>query len=319
MRGWAGVALALLLWLTWAAGGALSQTGPEKRPVDVRLGFVVTSLSGIDPADSSFRFSSYVWLIDPAGLESSADDLQILTRQASVAEVQRSTLSTGAQFTAFTLQATVDQTFDLRDFPFDRQTLRLNIETAIPASRLRLVPDAQDSRLADVLTTSGWTVTAMRFEERLVDYKVQLDPSRESRFSRVTLLIDIERIRSPLVIDRFVGYAMAFLITALIFFVPSDQIGVRIGMSTSAVFAAVGNRYGLDAAMGGNIPFGLVEQLTLIVFLTIFTAIATTLITFRLDRGMTQLIARRTNHAIGAVVISLSLGLAVYAVQQARG
>jgi hypothetical protein len=53
-------------------------------------------------------------------------------------------------------------------------------------------------------------------------------------------------------------------------------------MATTAVFAAVGNRYGLDSLIGAETAFGLVEQLSLIVFIAIFAAIAATLLTYEL-------------------------------------
>ena len=116
----------------------------------------------------------------------------------------------------------------------------------------------------------------------MIRYDTEFGVWQVPDFSRLSLLIDIERQRSALVIEKFIGYTMALLVTALIFLVPTDQIGVRIGMATTAVFAAVGNRYGLDSLIGSESAFGLVEQLSLIVFIAIFAAIASTLLTYEI-------------------------------------
>ena len=120
-------------------------------------------------------------------------------------------------------------------------------------------------------------------------------------------------------IEKFIGYTMALLVTALIFLVPTDQIGVRIGMATTAVFAAVGNRYGLDTLIGAETVFGLVEQLSLIVFIAIFAAIAATLLTYELAQKRTLALSNRVNIAAGGIVVALSFALAGLAILNARG
>jgi hypothetical protein len=112
---------------------------------------------------------------------------------------------------------------------------------------------------------------------------------------------------------------MALLVTAQIVLVPTDQIGVRIGMATTAVFAAVGNRYGLDSLLGSESAFGLVEQLSLIVFIAIFASIASTLLTYEISQKQTFALSRRVNLAIGSTVVTLGFVLAGLAILNARG
>ena len=299
-------AIVIATLLALAATPAMPQAGPS----EAKMGFMVTSLSRIDPADGSFDLSAFAWIMAPDGAFDPANQLQILARRSAIETVQQAPIGDGSTFTGLRIEATLDQAFSLRDFPFDRQTLRINVETEVPADRLRFVPDEHDTRLADYLVVNGWKVTGLRFEERVVRYDTAFGVWRVPDFSRLTLLIDIERQRSALVIEKFIGYTMALLVTALIFLVPTDQIGVRIGMATTAVFAAVGNRYGLDTLIGAETEFGLIEQLSLIVFIAIFAAIATTLLTYELAQNRTRALSNRVNLATGFVVVALSFGLA---------
>ena len=89
-------------------------------------------------------------------------------------------------------------------------------------------------------------------------------------------------------------------------------------MATTAVFAAVGNRYGLDTLFGAEAAFGLVEQLSLIVFFAIFAAIAVTLLTYELGQKRTLALSNRVNIAAGGIVVVLSFALAVLAILHAR-
>ena len=292
---------------------------PQPAPGQVKMGFLLTSLSRINPADGSFDFSAFAWTIDPGKTLDPATQIQVLARRAGIEAIQQAPLADGSTFTGLRIEATVDQAFDLRDFPFDRQTLRVNVEAEVPAERLRFVADEQDSRLADYLVTQGWNVTGLRFEERVIHYDTKFGVWSAPNFSRLTLLVDIERQRSALVIEKFIGYTMALLVTALIFLVPTDQIGVRIGMATTAVFAAVGNRYGLDTLIGAETVFGLVEQLSLIVFTAIFAAIAATLLSYELAQKRTRALSNRVNLAAGGIVVALSFALAGIAILNARG
>jgi hypothetical protein len=285
----------------------------QSEPAESRFGVVVTSLANISPAAGSFELTAYAWAIDPTGIFDGERDLQILARHATIEEVERATMPDGATYTAYRIEATVDQDFDLRRYPFDRQTLRLPVETEIPPSRLRPVTGRDDNRIADFLVLNGWNVSNLRFETRTADQDVR------PNFTRLTLLIDIERQRSPLVIDKFIGYTAALLIAALIYVVPPGQIGVRIGMVTSAIFAAVGNRYGLDAALGAESGFGLVDQLSLIVFGAIILALVASLLVHHLHEAGRRTLAVRLDVAAGLGAALLSFGLAAAAILAARG
>ncbi len=133
------------------------------------------------------------------------------------------------------------------------------------------------------------------------------------RFSRLTVAVDIRRSRTVLAIEKFIGYTVALLIASLIYFVPPDQIGVRIGMVSSAIFAAVGNRYGLDSVLGAETSFGLVDSLSLIVFGAIYAALVTSLVVHRLHHRRTAAIAVRVDRWTGVAAVTLSWALAILA------
>jgi hypothetical protein len=312
----AGAGRLILLVLLLAL---VPQARAQSDPAEVRFGVLVTSLSNISPAAGSFEITLYAWVIDPSGRLDPETEMQVLARHSTLEVVERADMPDGAAYTALRIEATVDQDFDLRRFPFDRQTLRLPIETEIPATRLRLIPDADDSRVADFLVLNGWNVAHLRFVSQNADYDTGFGQGARASFSRLNMLIDIERQRSPLVIDKFIGYTAALLIAALIYVVPPGQLGVRIGMVTSAVFAAVGNRYGLDAALGAESGFGLVDQLSLIVFVAILVALVVSLAVHHLHEAGRSTYAVRLDLRAGLAAAVLSFGLAAVAILAARG
>jgi hypothetical protein len=185
---------------------------------------------------------------------------------------------------AFRASATVSGDFDLRAYPFDRHELRLNFEFTEPAARVRFVADEGASRIADFSALRGWRIGDPRLIESTYTYDTTFGhPGRtHSNFSRVTLTVPIERHRSAMLVDQFPGFAVCLVISVLIYLVRWDQLSVRVGMVTSAIFATVGNRYTLNAAVGTQGGFGLVDEVTLIAFASILTALSVSLLVFNL-------------------------------------
>jgi len=304
-----GVAAALLL-----SGGA----GARAEPAVVKFGIMLTSLSHIDPAGGSFDFKAYVWLTDPTGRIDPARDFQVLARRATVRVIESEDLPDGSRYSALEVEGTIDHTFDIRDFPFDTQTLPISFETQFPADVLVLEARPDDSLVADFTTVAGWDVQGLGFNPRVVEYPTRFGHDIVFRFSRMTVEVDILRNRTVLVIEKFIGYTVALLIASLIYFVPPDQIGVRIGMVSSAIFAAVGNRYGIDSVLGAETTFGLVDSLSLIVFGAIYTALVSSLVVHRLHHRRTAAAAVRVDRWTGVGAVTISWGLAILAIALAR-
>ncbi len=77
------------------------------------MGFMVTSLSRIDPADGSFDLSAFAWIITPDSTFDPANQLQILARESAIEAVQQAPVGDGSTFTGLRIEATLDQAFSL--------------------------------------------------------------------------------------------------------------------------------------------------------------------------------------------------------------
>lgn len=301
------------------ATGVFAQTAAPKEPVIVKAGMHLLSISKIDTGDSSFSARGYMWFIDPSGSLDIVKNLEFFARHADIQEFVERDQPDGGTYTAIQFEATFDQVFDVRSFPFDRQELSIPIETGITADHMLLVPDRADSGMSDLTKLQGWDLGKMHFDEETIQYRTSFGHGKPAAFARLTFIVPLERIRSPLIIEKFVGFTVALLIVALIYFVPTDQIGVRLGMVTSSIFAAVGNRYSLDGQLGSETAFGLADQLTLITFGAIYTALLMSLVAFRLTQYSTAKRASRVDYWAGLVAVTTAFSLAIAAILAARG
>ncbi|MBA3324204.1 MAG: hypothetical protein H0T41_02625 [Rhodobacteraceae bacterium] len=273
-------------------------------PREVRVGFYVTSISDIDLADGSFRIAVDAWFIDPAARFDAERDLEVVARTATVTTLDRERTPDGAGYVFARIEAQVDQRFNLGDFPFDRQTLALHLEASESTARIVFAPDAAGTRVSDFVSLQSWNITGVDVttDVRTYDTGFGYDEPGES-YAMATLSVEMERLRSPVLIDDFIGFTFALLIAAMTFLVPPKELGVRVGMATGSLFAAVFNLYRLGDTVGFRAEFGMVDNLSFLVFGAITTTLVISLVAHRLSttRGIEQ--ANRVDNRLGLAAI----------------
>ncbi|WP_143089906.1 hypothetical protein [Tropicimonas isoalkanivorans] len=295
-------------WL--CAPQATAQAGLQ----EVRAGLFITSLSAIDPRDGSFRVAAFAWFADPQGRFDPTRDMEVIARSASVEPFEKQPLAGGGTYTAVLIDAVVDHGFDVRDYPFDRQTLRFELESALPSDQLVFRPDVSDSRISADVNSPGWRIGTLSLTSTSRTYETGFGhrPAGAS-FSRITADIEISRKLSPFVFEKFAGFFVALLITGLVLMVPVAELGTRVGMTTGSIFAAVFNRYRLEDGIGFDAVFGVVDQVSLLTFSAILSMLLLSLTTHRVQMSRGVAAAGLLNRRVGAVVLAvhaLLLGLA---------
>ena len=301
-----GLAVAALLTLAGLAGGAAAQ------PRDVEVGGFVSSLSDINPSGGSFRVVLYVWFNDPAGRFNVERDLHLIARTASIDEIDTEPAPGGGSYTYARIEAEVPQEFDFRHFPFDRQRLTVRMEASETVEDLRFVPDHEDTDASDYLPLLGWTLDGVSIdvEEHAYDSDFGYWTGRGAGYSQIQLSLDISRDRSPVLIDDFLGFVFAFMITSLTFLVSATELGLRIGMNTGALFAAVVNLGRLHESAGFRPDFGLVDRLAFLVFGAILCSLIIAITTHRFAKRGDADRVNRIDSAVGAAMV-LSFGVLI--------
>lgn len=303
----------LLIWVV-----SLLLPGPlaaqQSSPREVRVGVYVTSLHDIDPSDGGFGIAGYAWFVDPTGQFDPAHDMELLARTGQTRVFVDTVLEDGARYSVIEFHATYDHAFDVRDYPFDRQALPMVIEAAAITSDLVFVPDTQDSRVASNVRAPGWSVARFDLASSVETYDTGFGHrAGHPSFSRLTATVSLARNMSPLLFEKFSGFFVAFAITALVFFVPLEELGIRVGMSTGSVFAAVFNRYRLEDAVGFDAVFGLIDQVSFLIFSLIISTLFVSLLSHRLAKARGAAVAARSDHLIGVAILIAHGGLLVLA------
>jgi len=300
-----------------------SRPAPEKGPTEVTVRMIILNLEQIHGADQTFTADVAFeanWQDDRlrhSGSEKTTMDLsdiwnpdfQIVNRQkiqfmfpedadispdGNVRIIQR----VWGQFS---------QPLQLRDFPFDVQTLHTTIvSVGYDEGMLKLKEDsANASAVADSFSIPDWKVLGWDSEvterpimsggPKLPTFEVSITMKRESRYYFINVILPL-----------FLIICMSWIV----FWLPSSQLGPRVSVSVTAMLTLTAYRF----AIGTSLPKvayltrldWLILGSSLLVFLSLVEVIVTT---WMAENGRAPL-ARRINHSMRAVAPILFLLIA---------
>lgn len=183
-------------------------------------------------------------------------------------------------------KATINQNWDLRHYPFDRQKLEIVLEESeYDARKIKLIDQKEKFQYNTSIDIKGWTIDSSAIHSGISHYKTDFgDPtlSGESDYSKVYYVIYLSRDSWSLYLKLFTGCYVAFLVSFLVFFINPVFVDPRFGLSIGGLFAAVGNKYVVDSNMPESISLTLVDKIHDITFVFILLTIILSIISLRL-------------------------------------
>lgn len=146
--------------------------------------------------------------------------------------------------------------WNLRNFPFDNQMLKIIFRATEDSSLVRLKPSKQFppkinperfKYLLDGFNIKNMT-TSMEYVESSVigDY---VEGQRSAVYEQLVFNINVDRKGSYLFFKLFFGGFLSFLISYLVFFIDPKYFETRVTLSLGGIFGAVGNKYFVENSM----------------------------------------------------------------------
>lgn len=257
--------------------GAASGVRAQAAVPACALGAYVQSLGGFDVTAGTFAARAWVWARCPEAPDGTApvvlprlDYVNAEDISLQFADSLRAGTPEGASGTRYAYvqaRGRFRHGWDVRHYPFDRHTLRLDVEhTLLDTTALRLVPDRAASGLSPELRLDGWRVAGVRLVGRPVTYPTTFgDPTvragSEATFDRVTVEMDVVRAGWLSFLKLTVGLFIAVGVALVTFWLRSSDgqaATARMSLLVGALFAAFVNLTGATNAVGRT------EQLTLV-------------------------------------------------------
>ncbi len=248
------------------------------QPDTVTVGSYVISVHDINFRDKQYTMRFWLWFVyDNPDFDFSTQLDIPNAKSIDTPEIILDSLN-GKAWAIMKMKATMKESWNVLDFPFDRQHLKVQIEnTLFDDQNLIFKPDVNGSTFDKNEAIDGWEIVNFQVTASTNDYETGFgDPSPErslQNFSSFLIEMDIQRDAWGLFMKIFIGMYIAFLISIISFTIHPSEFEPRFGLPVGGLFATVGNKYIIDSILPESSSFTLVDSLHTITFLGIFATL----------------------------------------------
>ena len=290
------------------------------QPDTVKVGAYVISVHDINFHEREYTARFWLWFVynNPDFDFSSQLDIP---NAKSIDNPEIITDSTGGRaWTIMKMKSTMKENWNVNDFPFDEQHLKIQIEnTLFDKNSLVFEPDIKGSRFDKEEAIDGWTIKNFRVSASENDYETAFGDadatSDHQVFSSFLIEMDIERNAWGLFMKIFIGMYIAFMIAVISFVPHPSEFEPRFGLPVGGLFAAVGNKYIIDSLLPESSAFTLVDTLHALTFFAIFGILVVSAICVRLyDNGKLEECMKTNRTGSRIVLLSYVAANAIFVV-----
>jgi hypothetical protein len=269
---------------TFASQHARAQA---EKPDTVYSGIYITSIHDINFKDKEYSINLWLWLKYKNKKFDFLHNLEV--PQAKTVTQSYSTVdsSDNKMYILMKLQCVMKDSWAVNNFPFDKQTLRFSIENSqFDSKALVFAADTLGKHFDPRFTLRGWDIDSINVSTGIKVYETAFGdesvPKPHTEYSNFKVKLLLDRAAMGLFWKMFLGMYVAFLIAYMCFYIHTDSIDSRFGLSVGALFAVIGNKYIVDSSLPESTTFTLVDTLHGITLLFILTIIISTAYSLRL-------------------------------------
>ena len=254
-------------------------------PTQVVVGAYINDIQQLDFKTNNYAVDLYVWFrwkgddVDPS------KTMEFMNRYASDDNLreqlydQPETMPDGGLYSIIRYQGRFSSRFELENYPFDTQVLRVVLEDTISGTdRQVYIPDGENSVTVNpVITLAGFTVGKPTLEVTSHTYPTNfgdVSQANAETYSRISLSVPVTRPIVAMSIKTFVPIMLIVACAALVFFVRPRYVEGRIGLGITALLTLVA----LQLTSGASLPdvdyLMMLDKMFLLAYLFILLALA---------------------------------------------
>lgn len=297
---------------------------PPGVPDTVTSGVYITSIHSINFKEKEYTIELWIWLKYRNRKFDFLQNMEI--PQAKSVTKSFSTVDSSGEkvYLLMKLQCVMKDSWAIDNFPFDRQKLRFSLENSqFDSKALVFVCDTFGKHFDERFTLRGWRIDSLNISAGTKVYETGFgDPAIKtprSVYSNYKIKIQIDRDAMGLFWKMFLGMYLAFLIAFMSFFIHTDSIDSRFGLSVGALFAVVGNKYIVDSSLPESTTFTLVDTLHGISLFCILLVMAATSYTLKLVTTNKMAEAKKFDRICAIVLMTVYLLMNALFIYKASG
>ncbi len=249
------------------------------------VGIYLKNLYDLSPSDFSFGADFYIW--------SNYTDTLPLFEQLEIVNAKKideynsfNAKDSNSFITYKNCKVQLTHNWMLRNYPFDKQQLKINIEGQSSIEFLNLTTGENAFELTKNMKIPGWTIAGSYIEKSFTiypsDFGYRHTKFKDLRFNHISFVVELSRKSWGLYFKLFTGLYIAFLVSFLAFSVRPDYVDPRFGLSIGGLFASVANKYVVDANIPATISFSFVDMVHFLSFIYILVTLVISSISLRL-------------------------------------
>ncbi len=294
----------------------------DTSPDTVKTGIYITSIHDIDFKQKEYTITFWLWLKYKNKDFDFLNNLEVPHAKSVSRSFATVDSSNNRIYLLMKLQCVMKDTWRIRDFPFDRQKLRLSIENSqFDSKSLVFFADTLGKNYDPRFALSQWKIDNCKISTGINKYETAFgDPDAAipySEYSAYKATVNISRNASGLFWKMFLGMYIAFLIAYVCFYIHTDAIDSRFGLSVGALFAVIGNKYIIDSSLPETTSFTLVDTLHGLTLFFILAIIAATAYSLKLVKAGKERKARKFDMIIAQFFLLVYVVANIYFIFQA--
>src|SRR5829696_5878699 len=269
----------------WALDGR-AKGGSSAGAAPCPIGVYLTSLRDLDPAGDSFGIDFWVWSVHPPG-DNPLADLEFVNAKQIETRLERTTGRGDREWSRLKARATVLHDWDLRDFPFDRQILALDLAVSGSEAPASCGVDRAGSGYNKGIAPEGWRISAFDVERHTREEATDFgDPAPSGKSAQEHVLVSVELQRESVVgfVKLVAGVYAAVAIALVSFLMAPEQATVFSGRMTvlvGSLFASVVNMQVGNSLLGSPEAVSLVDKIHIVALAYVFVAAVMAIISWR--------------------------------------
>jgi len=294
----------------------------ENKPDTVKVGIYINSIHDIDFKEKEYAVNLWLWLKYKNKDFNFVDNLEVPMAKSFTKSFSTIDTSGGTVFLQMKLQCVMKDAWRITNFPFDRQTLRFSIENSQYDSKaLIFKADTVGMNYDPRFTLNGWNIDSCILTTGIKKYETGFGDESlatpHTEYSSFRARLSIKRDASGLFWKMFLGMYLAFLIAYTCFYIHSDGIDSRFGLSVGSLFAVIGNKYIIDSSLPESTTFTLVDTLHGLTLFFILAVIAATTYSLKLVKQDKAKKAHQFDMLMAKIFIIVYIALNVWFISQA--
>jgi hypothetical protein len=291
---------------------AFFSNAQDTKPDTVKVGIYITSIHNIDFKEKEYTINFWLWMKYRRHDFNFQNNLEV--PQAKTVEKSFYAIDSSGDeiYMQMKLQCVMKDSWRISNFPFDRQVLRLSFENSQFDSRYLLFEaDTVGNHFDPRFTLRNWSIDSAGISTGTKIYETAFGDESfatpRTEYSSFRVRLGLHRNATGLFWKVFLGMYIAFLIAYTCFFIHTDGIDSRFGLSVGSLFAVIGNKYIIDSSLPESTSFTLVDTLHGVTLFFIFTVITATAYSLKLVKRNEQAKAHRFDMKMAVILLAAYL------------